>query len=127
MSTYMKLRNFVVSGEESNLDLTVQRIAEALRETNERAQLQICVVSDEESYFYRGLQVDKNICEVSSEQIDNSDFEVITSEETWLQISSGTYSPVQAFLDGKMRIRGDVKLGERILQQLGTGTGNTHC
>jgi putative sterol carrier protein len=49
--------------------------------------------------------------------------EVVTSEATWRRLANGSYSPVQAFLDGALRVRGDVALGKRVLRHLGEPGG----
>jgi hypothetical protein len=51
------------------------------------------------------------------------DLEIVTTEPTWGRLAEGSYSPLQAFLDGSLRVRGDVALGKRMLRHLGEPGG----
>lgn len=51
------------------------------------------------------------------------DFEVITSAQTWLAIAEGKLAPLDAFTKGEMRVRGDYKLGIRIMKVLAASGG----
>jgi putative sterol carrier protein len=53
------------------------------------------------------------------------DLEIITTPDTWLQIALGKLAPLDAFTGGKMRVRGDQSLGQRIMKQLAAGEGRT--
>lgn len=53
------------------------------------------------------------------------DFEIITTPEIWLAIAEGKLAPLSAFTQGKMRVRGDYKLGQRIMKQLAANDGRT--
>ena len=56
---------------------------------------------------------------------DSADIEVITSPETWLAIASGELAPLDAFIGGKMRVRGDYKLARLAMLHLAAGPGRT--
>jgi putative sterol carrier protein len=43
---------------------------------------------------------------------------LVTTEETWNEIAAGRLSPLDAFGDGKLRLRGDTGLGSRVLKHL---------
>jgi hypothetical protein len=48
--------------------------------------------------------------------------------ETYRHLAAGSYSPVQAYLDGRMHLRGNVGLGKRMLVHLaGSGTDFEGC
>jgi putative sterol carrier protein len=51
------------------------------------------------------------------------DFEVITGADTWLAIAIGALAPLDAFTGGQMRVRGDYRLGLRVLRELASGEG----
>jgi SCP-2 sterol transfer family len=44
---------------------------------------------------------------------------VITTAEAFNQMAEGSYSPVQAYLDGKIKLEGNIDLGRQIFKQLG--------
>lgn len=56
---------------------------------------------------------------------DPVDVEVITAPETWLAIASGQMAPLDAFISGKMRVRGDYRLARRVMLHLAAGSGRT--
>jgi putative sterol carrier protein len=43
---------------------------------------------------------------------------LLTTEETWNEIAAGRLSPLDAFGDGKLRLRGDTRLASRLLEHL---------
>ena len=47
-----------------------------------------------------------------------TDLEVITTAETWREIARGAMSPLDAFGDGKLRLRGDTGLGAKAMKHL---------
>jgi len=53
----------------------------------------------------------------------DADLEVITSAETWNEIASGRLSPLDAFVDGKLRLRGDLPVGIKVLSHLAGTSG----
>ncbi len=56
--------------------------------------------------------------------VKNPDFELLTRKETWNAIASGRLSPADAFLQGKMRVRGNVELGQRLFERLAGSVGD---
>jgi hypothetical protein len=44
--------------------------------------------------------------------------ELLLEESTWRDIAGGTLAPLQALANGKMRVRGDMRLGVRIMHHL---------
>lgn len=122
MRSYVKLRN-VVESYEHDLGETFQRIAELLKSTDEHALLQIRILSGEK-HLYWCLELNENGCKVRAEKHDHSDFEVVMRAETWWQIAEGSLSPLEAFIQNKMKIGGDVELGKRILRRLAASEGS---
>jgi putative sterol carrier protein len=51
--------------------------------------------------------------------------EVITTPEIWQEVSSGRLAPHDAFLGGQMRVRGDVRIAQRIVKHLAGSAGLT--
>jgi putative sterol carrier protein len=51
--------------------------------------------------------------------------EVITTSDTWKEIASGRLAPHDAFLGGRMRVRGDVRTAQRIVKHLSGSEGLT--
>ena len=42
----------------------------------------------------------------------------MTRSETWQEIACGKLSPIEAFVSGKLRVRGDTELGKRLVKEL---------
>ena len=57
-------------------------------------------------------------CRVIDSEVDNPAFEVITSEDTWSAIAGGQIAPLEAFVSGKLRIRGDIEMARSIFRRL---------
>jgi hypothetical protein len=57
-------------------------------------------------------------CRVTNDAPRQSDVEVILDSETWNLIASGAMSPLEAFGRGRLRIRGDINLARRFVQQV---------
>jgi len=121
MSSYVKLRS-LTERREQDLGGTFQRMAEYLGKTGEHALLQIRILSGEK-HLYWSIELDENGTKVRNEKVDHPDFEVVTREETWWQIAEGTLSPLDAFTQNKMKVRGDAHLGKRILSRLAASEG----
>lgn len=54
------------------------------------------------------------------------DLEIILSAETWQELATGAVSPLEAFAGGRMRVRGDITVAQRVLRKLRRAdTGNS--
>jgi putative sterol carrier protein len=51
--------------------------------------------------------------------------ELITTSETWIEIASGRLAPHDAFLGGRMRVRGNAFTAQRLLKYLAGSEGRT--
>ena len=107
---------------EKDLEMTFQRMAELLKKSEEKARIQFRI-TDGEQESYWGLELGPTACRVHTKKAERPDFELITDAETWWQIAEGLLAPLRAFTQGKMRVRGDLELGKRILQRLASPEG----
>jgi putative sterol carrier protein len=46
--------------------------------------------------------------------VERPDVEIITRAETWWEIADGRLSPLEAFVKGRLRVRGKIELAKRI-------------
>jgi hypothetical protein len=53
------------------------------------------------------------------------DIEIITAPETWLSIAAGALAPLDAFISGRMRVRGDYRRARSVMLHLADGPGRT--
>jgi putative sterol carrier protein len=51
--------------------------------------------------------------------------ELITTPETWAEIASARIAPHDAFLRGRMRVRGDVRVAQLMVKHLAGSEGST--
>jgi hypothetical protein len=51
------------------------------------------------------------------------DLEIVTRAQTWDRIADGSLSPLEAFLGGQLRLRGDSELAKRIVRHLAADDG----
>jgi putative sterol carrier protein len=103
---------------------TFERLSELLKDSPDNGSIQFRIV-DKDQPRYWNLRLDGQDCSVHLDRVDKPDLEIITMAETWLQIAGGKLSPLVAFARHKMRIRGDEKLGKRLLKQLASSEGKT--
>jgi putative sterol carrier protein len=120
---YVTVRS-LLGRKKADVDGTFERMAELLKDSPDNGSIQFRIV-DKEQPRYWNLSLDAQGCTAHFDRLNKPDLEIITNAETWLQIAGGKLSPLIAFARGKMRIRGDEKLGKRLLKQLASSEGRT--
>lgn len=128
MSSYALVRS-LTDGQAGDPEATVRRFAETMAGAGESGTVRLSVGDPEEGGQRRAWMVslDKGGVEDGTDRSRRSDLELVTALETGQRMAEGSYSPVQAFLDGKLRVRGDVSLGRRILRHLAGPEGLVEC
>ena len=123
--SYANLRK-LSAREGEPLEDILKRAATHLEDFPEEAVVQVrlrATTSTGESWGVRSLRISAQDRVVQSETVDTPDLEIITTQDVFDRLAGGSYSPVQAFCDGNMRVRGDIELGKRLLAHLaGSGT-----
>lgn len=122
MASYMKTRD-LSGGGKRDLRGVMGQIAKQLGKF-EDAHFQVRV-HGKAGWTTGAVRLRAAGSEADAELVNLPDLEIITDEKTWSEISKGAYSPLKAFLDGKLRVRGNADLGRRILKKLGSGAGET--
>jgi putative sterol carrier protein len=61
---------------------------------------------------------------VHPRNVTNPTLVVITTANTFYRITDGSYSPLQAYADNKLKVLGNVELARQIIKILSDGTGN---
>ncbi len=120
---YVTIRS-LLGRKKGDVEGTFERLAELLNQSKETGNIQFRIVAKEQPRYWN-LRLEAQGCSVHVDRLDKPDLEIITTAETWLQIAGGKLSPLVAFARGKMRIRGDEKLGKRLLKQLASSEGRT--
>ncbi len=106
-----------------NVDLgrTFERLGELVGGSEVRARVHFGVVQgDGEAETVRSwsLELGPDVCTVSAERTHGPDLEVLLAEETWRRLAEGVLSPLEAFGQGDMRVRGDIKVAVRVVRLL---------
>jgi len=123
MGKYVTVRS-LLGRKKGDVGETFERLSELLKQSADTGCVQFRIV-DKDQPRYWNLSLGREGCFVRAEKVDKPNLEIITKVETWLQMAGGRLSPLVAFARGKMRIRGDEKLGKRLLKQLASSEGKT--
>jgi putative sterol carrier protein len=123
MEKYVTVR-CLTGRKKGDVGETFARMAELLKNSEEKGCVQFRIL-DKDQHRYWNLRLDPKDCSVRAEKVNKPNLEIVTTVETWRQMAGGKLSPLLAFVRGKMRIRGDEKLGKRLLKQLASSEGKT--
>ncbi len=99
-------------------------LAERLQDTPEHGSIRFSIIGKSGQTQW-SLALDGQGCRAHQDPIERPDLEIVTQAETWRKIAEGKLSPLVAFARGKLRIRGDETLGQRLLKQLAADGGKT--
>jgi putative sterol carrier protein len=122
--SYVYLRNLTTRDGEPIEDI-LKRGAEQLHDLGEQGIFQFRLTDTRSTY---SILLTSSGAFVLNKHVTRPTLAVITTSETLYNIANGSYSPVQAYLDGKIRILGNVELGRRITLHLaGSGTEVRVC
>jgi putative sterol carrier protein len=119
---YAKLKRLVEPGEK-DLDTAFARLAEMLQSSGEVAEAQFDIVRGRSRQQWT-LALEPKGAVASSRAARRPDLRVMVTADTARQILDGELSPLDAFLSGNLRIRGDTELAKRLLKRV-AGRGET--
>ncbi|GJL57044.1 SCP2 sterol-binding domain-containing protein [Nitrospira sp. M1] len=57
-------------------------------------------------------------CQVAEAKIEHPTLEILTDKVTWMEVANGKMAPMEAFGQGKMRVRGDLQLARVLVRRL---------
>jgi hypothetical protein len=112
----------LIERNSDDLEAVAQKVGEKLARSSETGDVQCCIYEEGKKTYY-GLKLGEGKAQLRTSEIAQPRFEIITRKETALRMAEGTLSPLAAFYDGQMRIRGDIELGKRLLTHLGNPKG----
>lgn len=102
------------------LATTFHRVAEILSKTRNGhpLQLQFSIINKEtEEPTPWSVAITKQGPKVEQKAAERPDVELITATETWWEIAEGKLSPLDAFLTGRLRVRGHIERAKRVFLQ----------
>jgi len=124
MDEYVMLQR-LTEPRRSELATTFHRVGEILAKAALRkpAQLHFSIVDNESGEpLVWSVAVAKGTSKVVQKRTERADVEIITTRDTWWQIADGRLSPLDAFVKGLLRVRGDLNLAKRVfLVELAAG------
>jgi putative sterol carrier protein len=129
MGNYARVRSVAEGIDRSaadGLDTVMARVAVATGAAGERGVLQVSLSHNGNGGRHRWA-VSLEDHQARAVGADRPDVEMLTSVETFWQLADGSYSPVEAFLNGRLRVRGDKQLGKRVLRHLAGPEGSVDC
>jgi putative sterol carrier protein len=119
------MREFVVlrrlaEPSAGQLDSTFNKLAEFLADAGEKGDLLFRLVGDGPRQYSVSLGKDKPTV---GRKADHPALEVVVTAQVWQQIAAAEISPLTALIEGKLRVRGDLELGKRLLRHLAGSEG----
>jgi putative sterol carrier protein len=92
-------------------------IADGLRKSKRSASVQF-IVGHEGGRRRWHIAMSPGGTRVCEEEVERPDLEIEASEELWLKMVKGEVSPLEAFGQGKVMVRGDIELARAIARAL---------
>jgi hypothetical protein len=121
MTRYARIRPLTAQRGE-DIGETFRRLGDSLRGSDLFGTLKCTILGAEETRHWV-LEFQDGDCALGRDAANIPDLEIITPEATWLEIAGGHLSPLDAFTQGRFRIRGDTQLGSKLLRHLREGGG----
>ncbi len=101
----------------THIKQSVDSLAQMLKKGKEKGRFQIRLLGKGRTAAYC-LDMDSGECNVTTKSMPDSDLEIITNKEDWLEMAKGKLSPVDAFVSGRMELHGDLELGKKLLARV---------
>lgn len=116
MDSYTRLQK-LTEPTRPELATTFHRVAEILAKAPKARplQLQFSILDDDtEEPTAWTVAIDKDEGKAAQGPSKQADVEIITRAETWWEIAEGRLSPLEAFVTGHLRVRGNIELAKRV-------------
>lgn len=100
-----------------DVEAGLRRMADGLGRLKSAAVVQLTLTQGQRR-THRCVGITPAGAEVGDYEVENPDLEILTSTKEWQRIASGETSPLEAFLGGRLRVRGDLGLARRLSRRL---------
>ncbi len=127
--SFVKLNKLTTSDDEPLEDI-VQRIVSELGGLRARGTFELRVLGEGDTNEVNSFSMRFTPAGTTSltERVKKPTFVAISTHEAFRTMVQGSYSPLQAYLDGPLKLQGNVQLGRQIIQHLaGLGTETRVC
>jgi hypothetical protein len=120
---YPTLQPFA-TGPNETIDQIVQHAVEGLCGLERKALIQLRVIEAGAAgtLTTHSIELTPSGISTNPENVANPALVIITTADTLRRLADGSYSPIAAYLEGKVGLRGDVGLAGQIIQKLGAGS-----
>lgn len=96
---------------------TFERMADLIGKTGRAALIRV-TLSEEKGARSWNLLMSAEGCRLSERDYERADLEILTDAEIWSGIAAGKLSFLEAFAQGRLRVRGDIALARRLARKL---------
>ncbi len=110
-----------------SLDAAVERVTDAVRSAGERGVLLVNLGGPGQGDARRQRPIPLSGDDPGTDTGGRPDVEIRCSDGTFWRMIDGSYSPVEAYREGKLRVRGDEPLAKRVLRHLAGPDGSVDC
>ena len=94
-----------------------QQMGQILLEAKERTRIHFRLLDAGKRVAWT-LDVGAGKPTVQDKHVGKAKLEIVTRTGTWGDIAQGKLSPLEAFVEGKLRVRGDIAMAKRLLKHL---------
>jgi putative sterol carrier protein len=119
---FAKLKKLAAPGKGDSAP-AFERLAKLLESSAEVADVQIDLTDGRKTDSWT-VSLDRKTAVASNGPARRPDVRIIVSRKTWQKIAGGEQSPLDAFVSGELRIRGNTELAERLFKRA-AGPGQT--
>jgi putative sterol carrier protein len=94
-----------------------QQMGQALAEAKQQTRIHFRLLDADKREAWT-LDIGPGKTTVRDKHIGKPKIEIIIRTEAWTEIAQGKLSPIEAFLKGRLRVRGDISMAKRLLRHL---------
>ncbi len=116
MERYAKFRPLTETSRD-NLQDSFRLMGEALIDANERTRIHFRLIDGGKRADWTLDTIAKG-AKVQDKRVGRAKLEIVSRIDTWSDIAHGKLSPLEAFVTGRLRARGDLEMAKRMLRHL---------
>jgi len=122
-TSYAKIQNLSngKSGDHKNIDEYFKNLAKLLKDTKLSGIIQFRLSFDKPKYYHLDIEGEKSDFNIGAHEKPH--VEVLIKPDAFVKIADNSISPIEAVALGKLRIRGDLKLGMKLYKRVVTPKG----
>jgi putative sterol carrier protein len=114
------VKGAVKTPKDFNLDEATKNLAKRIEQARATGSFEVHILEEKEPLR---LDLTGGKAAATKGSTGKPDFAVKGSRETMAQIASGELSPVDAYLNGRLEVHGDLDFGKRLLAKLAAKGG----